>query len=151
MNAVGAISQGMAASKAADYNAQVAARNAQIYKQQAEADAEKQQREAYQRLGAMRYLYGASGVTSEGSPLDVLAMSASLAELDRQNILYQGKLKSLGYTEQSNLDTMRSSAALTSGYVGAGTDLLTGGANIIRMYPPAPGSSLAPGAYTGGG
>jgi parvulin-like peptidyl-prolyl isomerase len=147
MNAVGAISQGMAASKAADYNAAINARNAQIAQQQAQADAEAQQRQAYQRMGAIRAAYGASGVTPEGSPLDILANSASQAELDRQNILYKGKLRAIGYTDQSNLDAMQSDAAMTSGYIGAGSSLLTGGANIIRMYPPV-GSGKT---YSGGG
>src|SRR5262245_58059242 len=98
--AAGAVSSGIAQSHAADYSAQVAQQNAQLAKQQAQQNAEIQAAQARQQLGATAAAYGASGVTAEGSPLDVLASSAYKAEMDRQTILYDGRIKAMGYEDQ---------------------------------------------------
>jgi hypothetical protein len=55
--------QGEAAKEAADYNAGIARRNAQISLDQADMDAEAQQRDAPRHMGAMRADYGAAGIT----------------------------------------------------------------------------------------
>lgn len=125
-SAVGAISQGVQASNAADYNAAVARNNALAARQQASANAEAQGRESRRRLGAMRAAYGASGVTMEGSPLDVIEQSAMEAELDRQNILYSGELKASGYEGTSELEEAKGSSAMTGSLFSAGSSLLTG-------------------------
>jgi hypothetical protein len=137
VSAVASISQGMAASEAAKRNADIARRNAVIAQQQAAADAEAQQRASGQALGRARAAYGASGVTSEGSPLDVLASSASLAELDRQNILYKGKLRAMGYQDTAAADDASASNYLMQGYLGAATALGKGAANYGALSGPS--------------
>jgi hypothetical protein len=125
---VGALSQGQQSNSAAEYNAQVANNNAIASRQQAEANAAAQQRKARLTQGAMRAGYGAAGVGLEGSPMDVLEQSASMAELDRQNILYGGTLKAQGYGATAGLELMRGDAAVTGSYFNAGSALLTGAA-----------------------
>lgn len=125
----GTVQQGNAAKDAAEHNSQLAAQQALIAQQQAEQDAQMQQRQARQRIGAASAAYGASGVSGDGSPLDVLSTSASQAELDRQNILYKGKLKSLGYQDQSQLDTAAAGNAQSGADLKAGSQLLTGASN----------------------
>lgn len=133
--AISAISQGQAAKNEANYNAQIAERNAGVARDQAAADADAQRRHATQVLGSARAAYGASGVTAEGSPLDVLTMSASNAELDRQNILYRGELKAMGYQDTARLDRSRAGAAAKNGYFGAASAVLTGGAKYYANLP----------------
>lgn len=124
VQAVGQISQGVSASEAASYNAGVARRSATVARQQAEADAAMQQAQATQILGSQRAGYAASGIAMEGSALDVLYNSASVAERDRQNILYKGALKAQGYEDQAALESARASSLLLSGYMNAGSGLL---------------------------
>jgi hypothetical protein len=58
--------------------------------------------------------------------MDVLEQSASMAELDRQNILYGGTLKAQGYESTAGLELMRGDAAVTGSYFNAGSSLLMG-------------------------
>ncbi len=132
VGAVGAIQQGQAQANAANYNAQVAQQNATIAQQQAQQEAELQQREARKRIGAAHAGYGASGITMEGSPLDVLEASASNAELDKQTILYNGRIRALGYQNTATLDKYSASEALTSSYYDAFGALLSGGAKTAQ-------------------
>lgn len=128
MSAIGAIQQGKAASNAAKYNAQLAERNAQIARDQASADEARQRRMAYIRQGALRAGYGASGVSVEGSPLDILEMSAAQEELDALTIRYRGELGATGYEAQAALDRAQAAGASRQGYLKAGSEILMGGA-----------------------
>ena len=133
--AVSAIQQGNAARETGEYNAAIAERNAGIARDQANADAEAQGRFARQKIGAARAAYGASGVTLEGSPIDVLAMSASNAELDRLNILHAGEIKAMGYRDTAQLDRMKGEAAQSKGYGDAASAILTGTTQSRKPKP----------------
>ena len=132
------ISAGVQAANAkasGNYNAAVADRNAGIARAQAVADADAQSRHARRVIGAARAGYGASGITDEGSPLDVLGMSAANAELDRQNILYRGELKALGYGDTAGLERMRADNADLEAFGKAGSAILLGAANYESRKP----------------
>lgn len=128
IGAVSAISQGNAAAAADRYNAQMADQNAVAAQQQAEASAAIQKEQSRKAIGASVAAYGGSGFTVEGTPLDILANSASTAERDRQNILYKGQLQAAGYQSQAELDRASASNAETSGYMSAAGILVGGGA-----------------------
>lgn len=153
ISALSAIRQGEATSNAAEYNAALAQRNSVIATQQAGAAASQQQRDARARIGAARAAYGASGVTSEGSPLDVLEASATAAEGDRQAILYRGRLKALGYTDEAMLDSYRAGTASQNATLSAGSSILMGAGALYKQYKgtssPDPGDSGVPPKYTG--
>lgn len=126
--AVGAIEQGLSAQQAGKFNAQVANRNQILSNQNAAQDATAQAADAARRIGATRAAYAKGGVQlDEGSPLTVLEDSARNAELDRQTILYQGRIQAQGYSDQSHLDTYSGNAAATAGYIGGASSLLKGG------------------------
>ena len=132
--AIGAISSGNAAGQAGDYNAQVNERNAAIVRSQAAMAAGQQERSGYKKLGAMRAAYGASGVSgTDGSALDVLADSASQAELDRQNILYRGDLQAMGYSDQAALDRFGAKNARRKGYMDAAGIIMGGAGQMAQM------------------
>lgn len=141
--AVGTIANGVAQSNASKYQANVATQNATAAQQQAQQAALLQERKTKQMLGATTAAYGASGVTTEGSPLDVLASSASAAELDRQTILYQGHVRAAGYTSDAQLDKMAASSAMTNAGFSAAGALLSGGA---KVYGRSPGANLGGGS-----
>lgn len=125
LKTMGAIHQGKAEQAAADYNAQLADRNALITTQQTEAAKLQQKRDSAKHIGGMRAAYSASGVSLEGSALDVLEESASQAELDYQNIGYQGELKRMGFESEAAMERMRGKNAVRAGYLKASSILLS--------------------------
>lgn len=136
MSVIGALKQGQAAKDAGDYNAAINQRNSQIALDQGAVDEARQRRENAQRLGTIRAGVGASGVQMEGSPLDILAMSAQNGELDAQAIKYKANLRSMGYKDTATLDTMQGDNAQTASYYKAGSELLSGGSKVYgQLYP----------------
>lgn len=121
---IGSIFQGEANAAAARYNAQVSQQNAVIARQQGQAAMQAQQRSSARAIGQALALYGASGVaTDSGSPLDVLADSARMAELNRLTIQYNSELKSYGFETQSTLDYFKERTSRTAGYLNAAADV----------------------------
>lgn len=133
VSAMGAKNQAKAQSDAALYNAKLAEQNATAARQQAGADASAQQRDARRQLGAMRANSGASGVTLEGSPLDVLESSAASAKLDELNIRYKGEMAATGYGNQADLDRQSADVAVSQGKMNAASSVLTGVGQAINM------------------
>ena len=130
VSAVGAIRQGQAAKKAADFNAIINTQNAQIARSNAAAQAQQADREKYLRLGSIAAAQGKSGgEAGEGSVLDVLGDVAAQSEWEKQDILYQGEQRARGFTNTAALDTFSGKQARTAGYLKAGSELLSGGAN----------------------
>jgi len=127
--AVSAIRQGQAAQAAAAFNATVQRQNAEMARGEAQMQAAQTERENFLRLGAIRAAQGASGGTSEGSVLDVIADTARQGELERQFQLYKGEAAARGYTNTAALDEFEGRAAGRAGVLRAGTELLSGGAS----------------------
>jgi hypothetical protein len=153
MSVIGAVNQGQQAEAAAKYNADKDRQNAIASQQQAAANAAAQQRKARLQQGSMRAGYGASGVSIEGSPLDMLEQSATMAELDRQNIIYGGATRSQGYSASAGLNDSRASNAMPGAYMSAGSSLLMGAARASTMFnsagvPEAGVSTVASDAYS---
>lgn len=142
VSAVGSIKQGQAQADAANYNAAIAAQNATIAQQQGVAAVEAQRRDSARAIGRMKALYGASGVQSDsGSPVDVLADSASMAELDALTTQYNYRLKALGYENQAELDRSNAKNARTSSYLNAASQVMNGMTSYGKM---SGGSSSIP-------
>lgn len=136
VSAIGAQQEGTATAAAQDFNAGINRRNAGLMLDQAKADAAAQHRVSRQSIGAIRAGYGASGVTSEGSVGDVIASSAALAELDRQTILYKGRLRSMGFTEEAALNTMAGTTAVKQARYRSASSLLTTAGAVAVMGAP---------------
>jgi hypothetical protein len=126
VSAAGSIAQGNAAKASANYNAAVARQNAGIANANAAADAAKQERQGDLLAGKQRAATGASGITPEGSPLEVMADSALESELDSLTTRYRGQLQARSYGQDATLQGMRGDAAQQAGYIGAGAELLSG-------------------------
>lgn len=135
----GTISAANARSNAAQFNAQVAQRNAGIAQAQAAADEASFRRKFALQQGSAIAALGASGITSEGSALDVLASSASAAEYDALNIRYKGQLKSMGYGDEAALSTYKAGQEQSAGYMSAADTLFKGlGGVMTTKQAPAP-------------
>ena len=139
VSAAGAIAQGNAARSAASFNAAVARQDEAIARAIAAADAARQRSQANRLAGRQRAAIGASGITPEGSPLDVMADSALEAELDALTTRYRGELQARGYGSEAMLQKMRGNAARQAGYIGAGAALLSGARQLDweSMFAPA--------------
>jgi hypothetical protein len=132
--AYSAYQQGQTAKKAAKYNAAVQRQNAEATLTQSRANAAQIQRQNVLRLGLIRANIGASGGTGEGSAMDVIGDVAAQGELERQNELYRGELASRGHTNTATLDEYQGTAAGRAGALGAGQELLRGGAGAAGAY-----------------
>lgn len=130
-----------AANKAAEYNATILERNAQIADMQVENARqrgeleEKQFRLSLSKLkGEQRASFGASGaVVDTGSPLDVLLDTAEQGEFDALTIRHNAAVEAWGYGNQAS--DYRSQAVLTrfskkSPSFAATSTLLTGAGQI---------------------
>lgn len=148
VSAMGAQAQGQSAAMAQQFNADIAGRNAGLARDAAAYDASIQERNARMQMGAIRAAYGASGVTAEGSPLDVLQMSVTNAERDRQQILYRGELKALGYEDTRTLSLYGAESAKKQADVTTATSLLTGFTGAGKLFTsgktaPSAGAPIA--------
>jgi hypothetical protein len=139
MSVAGSIAQGKAQSEgykaqanAARYNQDVANQNAQAVRQ-AGSYQEAQQRIKNQKLmGQQEAAYGASGaVINDGSPLEVMAETASMMERDIHAQRYNTEIQARRYESQAgqygfeaSRDMSMSSYPVTAGYMTAGTTLL---------------------------
>jgi len=127
LNAIGQIQAGQAQQDAANYNAQIARQNAVLARQQAEEEERRFRVTSRKELGAMRTGYGASGVTLEGSPMDILEDAAYIAEIDALTIRQGGRQKAMSYTNQARLDKLRGKTQKKQAYFGAASTALMGG------------------------
>lgn len=120
--------------EASHENARINRINAEFALEQS-ADQERQQRvSAAQQIGLMNANYGAAGVTKSGSVLDVLQSSAANAEKDALNIRHAGQLRSWGFLQGANLDTMAANNARTAGNYGAASAILNGASRLSQYY-----------------
>jgi hypothetical protein len=141
VQAIGAIQQGNAANAAAKYNAQVARNNAIAARQTAAANAAREERLSRKRLGTLRAGVGASGITLEGTPLDLFEDSAAEEELQRLSILHGGEVESIGFENTSQLELARGRAAKRAGYMKAASTILLGGAKASAASSTSSGGS----------
>jgi hypothetical protein len=121
ISAVGAIQQGQAQQKAANYNAALAERNGVIARQQAAENAKRQERINRKKLATSR-----NSLVS----LDVLEDNAKEAELERLSIIYEGELAAQTGSANAALLRTRGRSAAGAGYASAAGVLLEGGVKI---------------------
>ena len=123
LTTVGALTGAMGAIQSG--RAQVAANNYNAAQDRMEAAVEesRRRREGKRALGAIRAGISKSGVTTEGTPLMVLAESAADAEIDALNARWQGEASARQYE-------MRASAARKAIPYAVGASLLTGAGKL---------------------
>lgn len=118
MQIIAPIHQGMAQKAGSDFNAQLAEQNAVQAEQQAAEEERRARIQSKKALGDIRAAAGASGITLEGSPEDILAESAMNAELDALNVRHKGALRSLAFKEEARLQRFYGKQAKLGGYLG---------------------------------
>jgi len=109
-----------------DFTAKVAERDRGIALEQMWSDIHDTTKKSIAQLGQIRAAYGASGLSMEGSPLDVLEAAAVEQSLDVKKTLYTGEVVAAGLTDraaqaraQASLLRYSASNTLSAGVIGA--------------------------------
>lgn len=137
LSAASFLQQGAAAKASARYNAALYERNSQIAQQNAQFQEDRQRRVAAQRMGANRAAIGGSGVTMDGSALDILESNAAQEELDALMIRWNGTNAASDLMGNAGLQRAQGANAQTGSFIGAGSALLLGGAKAAeRLKEP---------------
>jgi hypothetical protein len=161
MGAVGSIQQGQAASRQAEYQAQVARNNQTIASQNAnyasnvgETQAQAQDLKNRAQLGVIEAAQSASGLSFDSPTLrDVREGSANVLRMDTLNTAQNAQLRARAYTAQAGnygaeagLQTAAAGDARRAGTFGAVSSILSGGSSFAekwsRYQTPSPGGGL---------
>lgn len=130
LKSYGTLQEGYAAAGASDYNAQMAESNAVQAKLQAAEEERRQRVISRKALGDMRTGYAASGITMEGSALDVLTESAAAAEMDALTIRHSGEVKATAYKNEAALERYKAKYQRKAAQLGAASSLLSTGGSM---------------------
>ena len=134
VSTVGAIMQGQAAKDAANYNAQVAERNANAAREDAKAELA-MRREAQARAMAQKQAqYAANGVLGAGSPLEVMTEQAKQYEIENQNISYNAQTHEQSYLAQAKQYRRQAKNQSWMTPLNAAGTLLGGASQVANLY-----------------
>jgi hypothetical protein len=141
MSAVGSIEQGKTQAAILQQNANVARIQGQMTDQTDKAKQLDLSEQRRKMIGSQIAKYGGAGVDpGVGTPLDVMANTYSQYERDIQYTGYSGDVALTVGGMQANTDDWAAKNAETSGFMNAGTTLLTG---VSKAFMPGgAGSSL---------
>jgi argininosuccinate synthase len=126
--------QGVAQQQAARYNARVLQNQALVASYSAQVQRQQQENRLRRLQATQRTVSGASGVTTEGSPLAVMMDTATQGAYEQALTTYAGEGRSAGYTSGAGLAEFQGRQAATAGAVGAGGSLLTGAGSGVAAY-----------------
>ena len=127
VSAYGAMSSATAQSNAAKFNSQVASNNAATATQQAKFDATQISDATRRNVANQRAAMAASGFDANtGTFADVSSDTKRQGEMNRLARIYQGRVGGNQQMSQAQLDSAQAGYAVTAGYFGAGSALLSG-------------------------
>jgi hypothetical protein len=148
---MGAAAEGKSAQNMANYNAQLAEREAKMTEQKTLIEQRQQMGEAERRRSTMQANMGAEGVVSTtGTPLLIQAQQAEQDELQNLMIGFSGAEESRSLRSEATLQRLQGKqamragkAARTASFIGAGSTLLTGFSSaadkgLFTKKPPSP-------------
>ena len=130
------IQSGKARASAYQTNAEIAQMQARQAKKAGEYEVGGLKREKRRMTGRQRALYAKSGVVvSGGSPLEVMADTATEYQMDIGAQRYNIATQAGQYRYQSEIYKSRAKTAKQMGYMSAGKTLLTGGYGVGKVWP----------------
>lgn len=132
VSAVGQIQAGQAASAAADYRAKNEAMMAEDALKRGAQEQEAQRRKDAGLLSRQRAVMAAGNVSlASGSPLNILADTAMLGELDASRIMDNARREEQAHLAGSQLASMEADNASTAGMIGAFGTILGGTKDLL--------------------
>lgn len=117
---------GLSSSRASRQQQRIQQLNAALVRRQGRIEGEKIRRTGRRVLGDMRASYGASGVTMDGSPSDVVAASVMEIERDVINNTFSRELEAMGFDISANAYGRQARDSRTAGFVGAASEIFMG-------------------------
>lgn len=123
--ALGTVAQGVQQRKAGEYNARMSEIENKASQDQASREEEALRRDNRQFFGRQRAALAESGLGSGGTTGMMLDQSALLAELDAQNLRYQGAVRGAGLISQARSSRYGGRAASANAGLLAGAQLLS--------------------------
>jgi hypothetical protein len=124
LRSYGTLQEGYANASAAEYNANLAEQSAEVELARGIEIERRVRVQGRKALGDMRANYSASGVTMEGSPLEVLEESAANAELDALNVKYESESKAAMLRNEAGLERYKAKQYRRGAKIGAAAGLL---------------------------
>lgn len=134
MSTVGAMQSASAQASAANYNAQVNEQNAQLAESNAAENLARDRRENRRAIAARTAQAGHSGLALAGSPLQSLIDEQSERELAALTGEYSARLDARGMRQQAGLDRANARNTRRAGFVGAASNVLSGGSTAATRY-----------------
>lgn len=134
VSAYGQHQQGQSAKQAAKFNARVQENEAKRIEMEGRESLRRKRQENRSRIGAARARLGMSGVTMEGSPLEVMADAAGKLELEALEESRQSKAQSQRLRTQAGITLWEGKQQARAGNIGAGATILSGAARAGRIY-----------------
>jgi hypothetical protein len=135
VTAAGAIQQGEASRKMANYQAALAESNAVAARQQAELDERRHREKARQLRSAHRARFAKGGVLpEEGSPLLFDVELGEGTEIDALNIRRAGERDAASYRARADLSLYEGRVAQQRGYLSATGTLLQAPSQAVSAY-----------------
>jgi hypothetical protein len=113
-----------------EYNAKLAENQAQQVDMDARESVKRRREQNRRFMGMQRTAYAKSGVTIEGSPLEVMAETAGILELEALDASRLAEQQGRALRGQAALDRRVGSTQARAYNIGAGASLLSGAANI---------------------
>lgn len=127
------VQQAKTAEATGKYNAKVAENQALQTEMDAAESIKRKRRENKRLLATQRSRYAKAGVVEEGTPLELLAETAGLLELEALDYDRQKRMEAAGLRAQGAADRALGSNQARAGYLNAGSTLLSGTANAAYM------------------
>ena len=115
------------------HNAATATVKAQEEEQARRIDISRKRRETKRLASARNASVGASGLTQEGSPLEVALDSAELEALDTVTIGYNRDLAAKRARGEAQLSLAGADATRQAGRIGVGQSLFSGGIQTVKQ------------------
>lgn len=133
LGVAGTLAQAQAQKKAANYNAAVQEQQAQIEQQKGAARATEISQRTRQKMAGVRAASIQSGLELTGSVSDVLDTVNQQGALDSMTALWDSSTRAQGLRSSAELERAKGKSAITAGYLGAGSSLLTGFSKLYTV------------------
>lgn len=134
VSTVGAITSADNQRRMANYNADLAAMQADERRKEAAFRAEREAEKNEALKARQRLAFNLAGVTPEGTPTDLLMDTTKKMELDALAIRYGGASSGSSLETQAQLSRMQGQAAGSAGWWNAGSGLLSGATKMQAAY-----------------
>lgn len=132
LGAAGSAVSGIAASNAANYNAEVQQQQAHTALEQGAIQAGNAAETSKQRVAAASAGMLENGTELTGSNSSLLDEMTAQGKLDEMTAVYSGQVKATGYQNQAKLYQSQAGSDLLGGFMGAGSKLMTGAADFYK-------------------